>query len=494
MEVLVAYSAKHPVLRMSQSEKSILFGRDEVLVKLNSALSNVKFPMLVLTGEVGSGKTALMQHWLWQYKTADRPDFDAVLRWSFSGYINEHDPKSELHQFLEYALIALNVAFSTEHSCLEKVMLLVKQLQQQRVLLILDHVFGAMFTVERSDHHDLVACFDALLMPLMRYNPGCCVLVLDDPTILVGTRYVGAPELRLERLSQVDGVKLLMHRGVSGKGNALAKVSALFECHPLTLTLLVPYLRDACGGDLTKLDTIPVLFDQHATGRHTRRILAAYEKWLMNTPELAMVYLFSLFAGAFSTRQCLDYCHVIFRRQSLFVKREIPSILAPLSRLNDKKLLNLQQHLQELCLVTAYREPEMFEMHPVIREYFAQKFRTGFWDEWVYLRGILLSDDEDHDIASPVKSDPIRLVEERLMQAIVAKHWSQAADSALQLHQYALARGNVDASINYARQSVAYAHLGQDTLHLQQNLHLLTALLQQVDATTSEAMSAEVAV
>lgn len=498
MGAFITHSRVRCTMRSTQHEKPILFGRDAELAHLDIACSDPYIPLLLLIAPAGTGKTALLHHWLGRCESADWQGMDAVIGWSFSSEIkNDDDDDSQaiLREFLEYVLAWLGVVFSAEQTCTEKAGLLVRQLQQQRVLLILDHIPAAMLQ-EKPEHSELSACLYVFLKPLMNENPGFCLLVLEEDIVFGYGGVAGGHSLHLRNLTQADGVNLLAHQGVQGSVKALGKVSALFDHHPLTLTLLGPYLKDACAGDLGKLDSIPIWLDPQASGRQSRRLLAAYEHWLAKTPELALVYMLSLFDGSISTGRLLDLCHRGFRRRFFFIRQHIPTILLPLGRLNSKKLLHLQQRLHNLHLLAAYTEPDILELHSVIREYFAQKFQVRFMGEWKHLRELLAANHAESIALPPSilsEPEPISVMEGLLAQAIEAKHWQQAADFALQLHKRTLIDGNITMSVNYARQSVAYAHLGGDMLHLQQNLQVLTELLQQIDTATSVVEEVEVA-
>ncbi len=495
MGAFLAHSTTCHTVISTPYEKSILFGRDRELAQLDIACRDPHTPLLLLVAPVGTGKTALIHHWLEQCESVGWQGLDAVLGWSFSNEVNDDASQTALCEFLEYALAWFGSAFTADQTCIEKAGLLVKQLQQQRVLLILDHPPSAILKAE-FDVSEPAACLYTLLKPLAINNPGFCLLALDD----VDVGYVGTLAghcLKLGNLGQTEGVKLLMHQGVPGGGKALGNVSALFDHHPLTLALLGHYLKDACAGDLEKLDTIPIWLDSQANGRHTRRVLAAYEGWLVNTPELALMYVLSLFDRPASPDRVLDLYHRVFRRRFFFIHQQIPSILLPLGRLNSNKLLHLQQRLSDLHVLTPYANAEMLEMHSVIREYFAQKFRLTFMRQWMYLRKVLAADREE-SYALPtsilpkpkletetIENEPINVTDDMLMEAIAVKNWRQAADLALQRYEQTLIQGDMTVSIHYVRQSVAYAHLAGEELHLQQNLALLTELLQKTTTTTT---------
>jgi hypothetical protein len=494
MSVFMAYGAARCLVPLKMREKAVFFGRYEEIAQLNVACSDTDTRVLLLTASAGTGKTALMHHWLWQCEAAGWTNFDAVLGWAFPFDIDEDDPQATVRGFLEYALAWFGVTFTAEQTCIEKASLLVKQLQEQRVLLILEHLPAAIFKRE-LEASGAVNCLYALLKPLVLHNPGLCLVTLEDMTVFDHTGEFGGHCLKLGNLEPSEGVSLLMRQGLEGNEKLLGKVSALFDHHPLTLTLLGSYLKEACGGDLGKLDTIPIWFDSQVSGRNTRRVLAAYENWLANTPELALVYVLSLFDRPVSMSRLLDFCRVAFRRRFFFIRQRLPSILSPLVRINYKKLLYLQQRLHDLHLLTPYASSEMLEMHTVTREFFYRKFQITFMVECAHLQEILRAGNEVSVALSPCikrEPEPVSVMENLLLHAVEAKNWRQAADLALQLHKCSLIQGNIAASVSYARQSVAFAHLGRDTLSLQQNLKLLTALLQQTENSTFVAAETKV--
>ncbi|WGZ95115.1 MAG: hypothetical protein QJT81_03750 [Candidatus Thiothrix putei] len=177
-------------------------------------------------------------------------------------------------------------------------------------------------------------------------------------------------------------------KGVKGLPDDLIKVSALFEHHPLTLALLGNYLSKKCANDLSKLDTIPVWLDKKEDGRVTRRILAAYEKWLSRTPELALAYLLSM---ADSYHLSTEVIEDLLKRIALSYKgsgltRPFPKVFLPLRNIKSSRINQLKQNLGHLDLLTVSAQGEFLEMPVSVREYFVQNFKRKFYEDWQKIR------------------------------------------------------------------------------------------------------------
>ncbi len=108
-----------------------------------------------------------------------------------------------------------------------------------------------------------------------------CLLTSRAPVFDL-QRFPAYRHLDVERLSPADGRDLLRALGVKGDDDALDAVVKEWDGHALTLTLLGSYLKDAHGGDLSRLrvrDLPPPTADENRYQR-VHRVLRRYDEHL----------------------------------------------------------------------------------------------------------------------------------------------------------------------------------------------------------------------
>ena len=93
----------------------------------------------------------------------------------------------------------------------------------------------------------------------------------------------------LDQLAPEAGAQLLRKLGVWARTTNWSRRRKKFGGHSLALTLLGGYLNEVFGGDVRRRHEIEALTADAQHGGHARRVMASYEKWLGNGPELAML-------------------------------------------------------------------------------------------------------------------------------------------------------------------------------------------------------------
>ena len=487
---------------LNEVSLSPFYGRQQAMRQLNACCA-AEATLIWLHAPAGTGKTTLLRHWLARCAEARQWwNMDVVYGWEFPQVTMRHSAQDLLNEFLNHTLHWFGVSVTSTQTNSEKLTLLRQRLQQQRVFLLLDNVPPDLLrpVIARQDH----GCFcTELLKPLRGQTFGMCLVstqqaVTDDCGSVVKTLELG--DLLLD-----DVVGLLRYKGITARSELLASVARTFGNHALTLTLLGNYLTQACDGDLRQLDTIPIWMDHDGEGRHTRRVLAAYDKWLAKTPELALLYLLSLFHDAVAQDLLNHVLQGMMQAGSFLKRKPVPTLLKPLRGINQKKLLLIQQRLCQLNLVHLNADTKHLRMHSSVREYFAAKFeaRCHHSEAWDVLQTLIKQGEQQlgqpllrlsnafssadvQALSNIVRSMPPpdlpisnESQEQLLEQYVAAKSWQQATHSALRLYEYQLKRGDVRTALHYVRQSVAYAHLSGNAQHLQQNMQLLNNLLQK---------------
>jgi hypothetical protein len=105
-----------------------------------------------------------------------------------------------------------------------------------------------------------------------------------------------APHLDLEHLSREAGAQLLRALGVKGQETELRSASDEFSGHCLALTLLGSYLTDAYDGDIRCREEVSNRLAQDVRqGAHAQKVMASYQSWFGEGPELSVLRLLGLF-------------------------------------------------------------------------------------------------------------------------------------------------------------------------------------------------------
>jgi hypothetical protein len=91
--------------------------------------------------------------------------------------------------------------------------------------------------------------------------------------------------------------QLLRALGVKGQKTELRSASDEFSGHCLALTLLGSYLTDAYDGDIRCREEVSNRLAQDVRqGAHAQKVMASYQSWFGEGPELSVLRLLGLFA------------------------------------------------------------------------------------------------------------------------------------------------------------------------------------------------------
>jgi len=252
----------------------------------------------------------------------------------------------------------------------------------------------------------------ALLKELAYGQPGLCLLSTRVP--IENLAGIEAPKhlcRRLENFEAHDGALLLKNLGVRGPQRELEAASAEYKGHALALRLLGNYLVKVLGADVRRRNEIPHLTDEKKDGYHARRVMQAYVHWfeaenakpqklgfwkkLMGkkqppvSPEVALLKLMGLFDRP-APVEALDI---------LVKKPAIAGLTDGLASLPAERLTEALDNLKTLGLLetnrlknsalpknlghlSALRELESIDAHPLVREHFGQKLEAELPAAW----------------------------------------------------------------------------------------------------------------
>jgi hypothetical protein len=278
---------------------SDLFGREAELKLLDDAWADANTNVVVFVAWGGVGKSALVNAWLArlareQYRGAER-----VYAWSFYSQGTSDERAASADLFIESALLWFGDVDPTAGSPWDKGERLANLIRRTRTLLVLDGLEPLQQPPNWAGQQEgklKDQAMQALLRELAAQQRGLCVvstrLKISD---LEGFERSTVAQQDLDHLAPQAGAQILRAQQVAGDDAELEAASAEFGGHSLALTLLGSYLADVCGGDIRRRGEIGNLEEDERHGGHARRVMAAYEKWLGEGPELAVLRLLGLF-------------------------------------------------------------------------------------------------------------------------------------------------------------------------------------------------------
>ena len=208
-----------------------------------------------------------------------------------------------------------------------------------------------------------------LLEGLAERNPGLCVISTREEV----ADLEGAIErVDLEKVSTVAGRALLRIGGVPGTDDELEALVKDFGHHALALNLLVAYLKWPGARDVAD---IPKLADiQEESGRHARRVMAAFEKLFGEGPELDLLRILGLFDGPVEKT-------VI---EALLADPPITGLTDHLTHGGARAFVESQATLRRAKVLAgeSHHDPPRLDSHPLVREHFGEQVKGERQQAW----------------------------------------------------------------------------------------------------------------
>ncbi|HJQ24985.1 MAG TPA: restriction endonuclease [Blastocatellia bacterium] len=351
-----------------------LFGRDSELQLLNDAWNNPKINIISFVAWGGVGKTALVNHWLKQRMARDNyRGAERVYGWTFySQGTSERAASADL--FIERALLWFGDTDPTAGSPWDKGERLARFIRQSRTLLILDGLEPLQHPPGTYEGRLKDAAMQALLVELAAEQKGLCVISTRERVgDLVEFENGTVIQHELEQLSPQAGAQLLRALQVKGDNDELEQAAKEYAGHALALTLLGSYLADVLGGDIRRRNEVE--FEEDARhGRHAERVMRAYEKWLGEGVELAVLRLLGLFDRP------ADAASIAALRAA----PAIPGLTEALQNLREAKWKQGLANLRRIKLLgePSATEPDTLDAHPLVREHFKQHLKRERPEAW----------------------------------------------------------------------------------------------------------------
>jgi tetratricopeptide (TPR) repeat protein len=356
-----AVGAIHPSLTVRVRDESPL--RDVA----NAPGRKTNVVTIVAVG--GTGKTALVKHWLARMAADGHRGATHVLGWSFYSQGAREDGGASSDPFIDYGLRWFGDTDPARGSPWEKGERLAAYFAATRSLLVLDGMEPLQY-LPGVEHAGRVRdpALAALLTTLAYGNAGLCVVTTREPVADVA-ECIGQTviERDLRHLTRGAAVAYLRRLGVQGEDAVLAEAADAFGGHALALTLLGGLLVDFCDGDVRRWREAGPRETDESKGLHAQHVMAAYEHWLGEGPERAILRLMGLFDRPASAA-ALDAL-----RASPPIPGQTGALFdanaAPLSgRAWDRAVLRLQKAW--LLEPRDAHAPGEVDAHPLVREHF----------------------------------------------------------------------------------------------------------------------------
>ena len=320
----------------------------------------------------GAGKSALVNRWLDGMQRDGWRGAERVLGWSFFSQGTDAAGASS-EAFTAYALDWLGYKGEPIASPWRKGEVLAGLLREVRTLLVLDGLEPLQHPPGAQTGRIKDPAVQALVKELAAENPGLCVIT----SRLAVTDVAGRAEVEavdLEKLPAGAGAELLRQLGVEGSEKELRAASEELKGHGLALTLVGTYLRDVYGGDVRRRREVAVLDNEIEGGEHARHVMATYENWFRQGPEVQVLHLLGLF----------DRPAEAAALGALRAAPRIPGLTSGIGEGEEKAWRLALADLRKARLVAPEDalDKGALDAHPLVREHFGERLRQDAPEAW----------------------------------------------------------------------------------------------------------------
>ncbi len=357
-----------------------LIGREEELQILDDAWNDDSKNIITLKAFGGSGKTALVKTWLYQLAEKSLQDSDVIYVHSFYLQNSVENGQASAEQFFDEALEWFHYEGDPLTSYYNKALKLAILIKQQRTLLVLDGLEPLQHRVKGVNDGEIRdLALSTLIKELSFQNKGLLVILSrQDVTELNGIPDSLVTQYALKPLSIPAGLELFKENKIKGSDKELETAVREFDGHALSLNLLAKYLREYEDSDIRQRTNLRALTDYPEETRETRhafKVMAAYEQQLEGTSELKILYMMGLFdrpASLDAIRSLRDSGINVLSDTAGSIVTNNKVFKAAARRLREQNLLNI---VNSNLL-------EVYDSHPLVREYFATRLKQKYSEEW----------------------------------------------------------------------------------------------------------------
>jgi tetratricopeptide (TPR) repeat protein len=353
-----------------------LFGRKRELKLLDKAWADDRTNVLSVIAWGGVGKSALVNEWLRQMAKDDYRGAERVYAWSFYRQ-GSSEPVISADEFIACTLGWFGDESPNEGSAWDKGVRLANLIRDRRTLLLLDGLEPLQYPPGPQEGRLKDEALRALLRELASSNPGLCVIATRLPVSDLGN-FEGeggeAQRLDLEQLSPTAGAQILRSQGAKGTAAQLQRASEEFDGHALALTLLGSYLSEVYKGDITQRDKIRKLDRDTLQGNDARRVMASYEEWFGEGPEVAVLRILGFFDRPADER-------AVGALRAAPPIRGLTDVLENMSE-DDWRLTLGRLRRAQLLADEDQANPSALDAHPLVRDYFRTQLTQKFRPAW----------------------------------------------------------------------------------------------------------------
>ena len=354
---------------------SQVFGREEDLAFLDAAWGDPQVNVVSIVAWAGVGKSTLVNQWLRHLAAEHYRSAELVFGWSFYRQGTSGDASSA-DEFLDATLAWFGDPDPSIGSAWEKGERLARLISHRRTLLVLDGLEPLQNPPGPQEGRVREPSLQALLRELAAFNTGLCVITTRLPVADIADHEgTSAPHRGLEHLTSEAGAQLLRAMGVRGPEAELQRASDEFQGHCLALTLLGSYLTDAYNGEIRCREEVAKrLAHDVRQGAHARKVMASYQSWFGEGPELSILRILGFFDRP-ADEQAVE---------AVLKLPAIPGLtesLTPLSRSQRRTILARLRRTRLLAGEDPHN-PGHLDTHPLVREYFGEQLRSQQTEGW----------------------------------------------------------------------------------------------------------------
>lgn len=384
------------IARLPTTYAKRLYGRESEMADLYKAWDSLdagKTNVVVLDAMGGTGKTALINHFVHGLSAQGWRGADAVFVWSFYSQGTDDKRQASADEFFKTALEWFGYTGPAPTSPHEKGVKLAELVAAKRTLLILDGLEPLQHGPSRRSGGAGDAGLTgglkdqglrALLRQLAAENPGLAVVTtrLRVPDL----KGLPEPAVLTERLGPIPvapAVELIRDLGVRGKPEEIGELVKDLSGHAIALTQVATYLAKYHQGDVRCRDELPSLVDLGGDNeRDPFRVMMAYESLFKRqvaeqtasgqnpadisaAKQLALLYLMGLFDRPMEKAD----------REALLAPPGIPGLTEAVAGLTPRQLDYAVESLRDLGLLLPQDKsaPDDLDAHPLVREYFGAR-------------------------------------------------------------------------------------------------------------------------
>jgi hypothetical protein len=298
-----------------------------------------------------------------------------VFGWSFYRQGSSGDTSSA-DEFLDATLTWFGDPDPRIGTAWEKGERLASLVAQRPTLLILDGLEPLQNPPGPQEGRLREPSLQALLRELAAFNTGLCVITTRTPVAdIADHERTSAPRRNLEHLTCEAGAQLLQAMGAKGPQADLRSASDEFGGHCLALTLLGSYLTDAYNGDIRCREEVAKrLTHDIRQGAHARKVMASYQSWFCEGPELSVLRILGFFDRPADEKAL----------EAVLEPPAIPGLTEFLTGLSQTKWRTILARLRRAKLLAGEdpRYPGQLDTHPLVREYFGEQLRSQHAEAW----------------------------------------------------------------------------------------------------------------